>query len=164
MAGTFSERLSAIEWAKFGTAYGPAVTVPDQLRRLAGSDQKAALDACHELCSGLCHQHISVGSAAFPALPFLLEVLDSADSRLSVELLDILLGFAIGTNFRQVRRFLKWAGDRVTKEEIRWVSDLRAALVAELPRLRRLALAENEKIARFAQLIVKDLTTPAVAE
>jgi hypothetical protein len=94
----FGERLGAVTWADFRTAYGPAVNVADQLRQLAGPDEKAALHASHELWCGRRHQHVQVGSAALPALPFLLEVLDSANRQLSVELLDILLGFAIGAN------------------------------------------------------------------
>jgi hypothetical protein len=81
----FDERINLVAWGDFHTAYGPAVKVPDQLRRLAGPDLKAALEASHELWCGLCHQHMQVGSAALPALPFLLEVLDSADRDMAVE-------------------------------------------------------------------------------
>ncbi len=41
MSLTFRERLDAIAWGDFRTAYGPAVNVPGELRRLAGPDRKA---------------------------------------------------------------------------------------------------------------------------
>ena len=96
MDAEFEQHLNAIPWADFDTAYGPAVDVPGQLKLLAGSDRQAALDATHELWCGLCHQHVHVGSAALPALPFLLRVLDDADREISIELLDILLGLDLG--------------------------------------------------------------------
>src|SRR5205823_2156421 len=106
------------------------VKVPDQLRRLAGPDRKAALDATHDLWCGLCHQHVQVGSAALPALPFLLEVLDGADRDMTVELLDIMLGFALGVNRERVVGFQRSLGREAPPEE-QWVADLRAALLAE---------------------------------
>ena len=45
MGEMFGERISLVGRDNFYTAYGPAVKVPDQLRRLAGADRKAALDA-----------------------------------------------------------------------------------------------------------------------
>jgi hypothetical protein len=157
MGEAFGKRLDAIPWGDFGTAYGPAVKVPDQLRRLAGPDEKAALNASHELWCGLCHQHVQVGPAALPALPFLLEVLDSAGGRLSVELLDILLGLAIGTNRQRAIAFQRSLGRETVQPEELWVGALRAALLAELPRFRQLAAAHDEEVAGFAQQIVTEL-------
>jgi hypothetical protein len=153
----FGERIDLIPWGNFGTAYGPAVKVPHQLRRLAGPDRKAALDASHDLWCGLCHQHVQVGSAAVPALPFLLEVLDSADRELAVELLDILLGFAIGVNRRRFLEFQRSRGRTAPVPEEQWVADLRAALVGELPRFEGLAGSSDEEVADFAGQIVAEL-------
>lgn len=75
MGPAFEERLRAVVWADYGTAYGPAIKVPDQPGRLAGPNEGAALAASHDLCCGLCHQHAYISSAAVPALPFILEVL-----------------------------------------------------------------------------------------
>jgi hypothetical protein len=104
----FEDRLNAISWGDFDTAYGLAVDVPDQLRRLAGSDRKAALNTTHDLWCGLCHHHVQVGPAALPAPPFLLEVLNAADREMTVQLLEVLLGFAIDANRQRV------AADRVS--------------------------------------------------
>lgn len=94
----YDERLKAIDWSEYKTAYGPADkpdSVASQLSLLAGSDHKTAMGAAHDLWCGLCHQHAYVSSAALPALPFILEVLDQANDDLSAEILDILLGFAV---------------------------------------------------------------------
>jgi hypothetical protein len=153
----FGERINLIPWGNFSTAYGPAVKVPDQLRRLAGPDRKAALAASHDLWCGLCHQHVQVGSAALPALPFLLEVLDSADREMAVELLDIVLGFAIGVNRRRFLEFQRSRGRTELVPEEQWIADLRAALVGELPRFEGLATSSDEEIAGFAGRIVVEL-------
>jgi len=157
MKPEFSQRLEAIPWAEFGTAYGPAVKVPDQLRRLAESDPKAAREASHELWCGLCHQHVQVGSAALPALPFMLEVLDSASRGLTVAILDIVLGFALGVNWQRVVEFQRSRGHTEIQPERAWVTDLRAALLAQLPRFEKLASAPDEEIKDFAQRIVSEL-------
>src|SRR4051812_23312611 len=101
MQATPGQRLTSIDWGAYDTAYGPAVGGPALLAALRGGDPQAGLDACDALDNALCHQHVMVGSAALPALPFLLEALDGADAELSVELLDLLLGLAVGTNRRR---------------------------------------------------------------
>jgi hypothetical protein len=160
----YGERLDAIAWGNFSTAYGPAVKVPDQLRRLAGVDRKAALNATHELWCGLCHQHVQVGSAALPALPFLLEVLDTADRDMIVELLDILLGFAIGSNRQRAVDFQQALGRIEIAPEEQWVADLRAALLKEQPRFRRLGASHDEDVADFAARIMAELGEQPDAE
>ena len=156
MTATFEQRLSAIGWGNYYTAYGPAADVPDQLRRLIGTDRNAALKATHDLWCGLCHQHVQIGSAALPALPFLLEVLDAADRDMTVELLDILLGFAIGVNRQRAVDYQRAFGRLVT-HELNWVADLRSGLLAELPRFRQLAVSPDEEVADFARRTLTEL-------
>lgn len=157
MGTTLNERIDRIPWGAYSTAYGAAVKVPDQLRRLAGPDRKAALDASHELWCGLCHQHDQLGSAALPALPFLLEVLDSADRDMAVELLDILLGVAIGVNRRRSAESQGSLGRTEIAPEERWITELRAALVSEHPNFAALAGTPDEEVADFASRIVAEL-------
>jgi hypothetical protein len=143
------ERLDAIAWGHFDTAYGSAVRVPDQLRRLAGPDEKASLAASHELWCGLCHDHAYVSSAALPALPFLLEVLDRAGEQLTVEILDIFLGFASCTN----------PGFETAPPP--WMAELRSLMAVERPRLGRLAAHPNSEIADFAKAVLQELESPS---
>jgi len=152
------QRLGAVAWQDYDTAYGPAIDVPGQLRRLVGSNRQAALDAAHELWCGLCHQHVQLGSAALPALPFLLEALDHADRDIAVELLDILLGFALGVNADRFERFQRSMGRAVPPEE-QWVTELRAALLAQVSRFQSLAALRDDDLSGFAAGILDELGT-----
>lgn len=87
----FCRRVREIDWDDFETAYGYAAVVADQLIRLNSTNVEVAKHASHELWSGLTTQNCS---AAFPAAPFILEILDSADEELTAEIMDILVGLA----------------------------------------------------------------------
>ncbi|UJR86857.1 hypothetical protein [Sandaracinus amylolyticus] len=157
-----SERLAAIDWSQFSTAYGRADqphaferrdgspagrwgSIPEQLARLWSDDRRAALEVTHHLWCSLCHQHAYVSSAALPALPFLLEALDGADDAFSVELLDIAAGIAVCARTGSAAP----AGP--------WLEELRAALLRERARFERLATSAGQDVASFAQRIVADL-------
>ena len=150
MHRSIDDELAAVPWAAFETAYGPATDVPDQLRRLASSDEATALRASHDLWCGLCHQHVDVSTAAVPALPFLVRVLDRATPQLTVEILDILLGFARCT-----------APEALTEAARRsppaWLAELRAGVAAERARLERLASSPHADVAEFAQAVLEEL-------
>ncbi len=106
---------------------------------------------------------MQVASAATPALPFLLEVFNGADRDLSIELLDILLGFALGVNRQRVVEFHRSLGLDAPPEE-RWSAELRARLLAETPRFRQLAASPDEDIADFACRTLYELGATADAE
>jgi hypothetical protein len=156
---TYEDRLKAINWEKYGTAYGVAIKVPDQLRQLVSTDTKEALDATHELWCGLCHQHVQIGSAALPALPFILHVLDTASEQMTIELLDILLGFAIGVNRQKAIDYQSSLGRNEIPEE-QWVTDLRIALNTHLPQFKTLASSSNDDVAGYALDIIAELESP----
>jgi hypothetical protein len=147
---SFRQRLEVIDWRNYGTAYGPAVKVPAQLMQLASGEHKAAMAASHDLWCGLCHQHAYVSSAALPALPFLLETLDHADEPLTVEILDILLGFAVCT------------GPQLVKNAHMWAAQLREELRRETPRVQILSLHPNEEIADFSGRITEELAAKVI--
>ena len=157
---TYEDRLKAINWEKYSTAYGAAIKVPDQLRQLASTDVKEALQATHELWCGLCHQHVQIGSAALPALPFILQVLDTANEQMTIELLDILLGLAIGVNRQKVLDYQLLLGRKNIGPEEQWVTDLRIALNNQLPRFKGLAFSSNDEIADLVSDIVEELESP----
>lgn len=157
------ERLDAIDWSKYETAYGNAAgphafetakgkiverwgSIADQLERLASRDRSTAMDASHHLWCSLCHQHAYVSSAALPALPFLLEVLDEATDQLKVEILEILTGFA----------------ECSTPQggEPDWHRELRSELSKAKPRFEALTQGEpNVEICNFAERILAALRT-----
>ena len=141
---SFRNRLAAIDWAKFETAYGTAVNVRNQLECLCfAPDESERKDAAHALWCGLCHQHAYVSSASLPALPFLLKILDNSDAATAVEILDILAGFAWCTRPEQPETLPEWA------------SELRKCLAVELPRFRELAGHLNEDVAAFSESILE---------
>jgi len=135
--------LESIDWAVFKTAYGTATFVPKLIVQLAGNNHEIAMGASHELWCALCHQHAYVSSAALPSLPFILKVLDGANDALSVEILDILLGFAVcetdGT------------------ENAPWLEQLRAEVTREHRRFRALSSSQNETVAYFAVAILEKI-------
>jgi hypothetical protein len=147
MSPDYADRIGAIDWTTYHTAYGRADGVASQLLDLASSDHDAAMKATHALWCGLCHQHADISSAALPAYPFILEVLDSANDDLAVEILDILLGFA----------YCSTRGPEGPSPN-EWERELRGKLRQQLPRFVALAKHPNELISYFAEEIVENLT------
>ena len=147
MRSDFEQRLHQINWAAYETAYGQANNIPMELARLAGDDHDAAMDASHQLWCGLCHQHAYISSAALPAYPFIVEVLDTANDELAVEILDILTGFA----FRSTR-------GPDGSSPVEWECNLRKQLRDQLPQFQALAKHHNVDVADFAKKIVENLT------
>ena len=144
----YAKRVNEVDWSKYQTAYGRADDVPGELLRLASTDHSIAMSSTHKLWCGLCHQHAYISDAALPALPFILEVLDNANDKLAVELLDILTGFAICSTL----------GPKESSPN-QWERLLRGRLRDELPRFIALTTHANEEIAGFAERIVENLIT-----
>lgn len=154
----YRNRVEAIPWDQYETAYGNAGradpmsdsrpvdatcgSVGDQLLELASNDVSRALTASSRLWAGLCHQHAYLSSAGLPALPFLLEVLESVSEPVIVEILDILVGFA------ECSRGQSDQG---------WIGDIRARLVQERPRFAALASHDNPAIASMSQNLLDAL-------
>jgi hypothetical protein len=65
--------LDAIDWGKLTHAYGPALDVPIDLRRLAGTDRKRRGAALGQLWASLCHQG-TIYDATAAAVPFLVKI------------------------------------------------------------------------------------------
>ncbi|MCS3430635.1 hypothetical protein [Klebsiella sp. BIGb0407] len=141
---SLEDRIRAINWNSSYTAYGPANDVPELLIQLASDDQEVAKIASHKLWCGLCHQHVSMAPAGFIALPFILEILDSADDLLTVEILDILWGFAICCTE---------TGPNVPD----YFEPTRKRLISELPRFSLLSSHSDELMSHFASEIIKSL-------
>jgi len=105
------KRVGQINWANYETAFGVADSVPDLIVALASDDKKTSMSAANALWCGLCHQHAYASSAALPSYPFLLEIHKTADVELSIEILDILCGFALCSHPKfptQSSRELEW--------------------------------------------------------
>jgi hypothetical protein len=149
-------RLNAVDWSLFHTVYGAATTVPEQIERLHSPDEETALSSAGDLRAALCHRHVQIGSAALPAFPFIMEMLPSASERLTVEILDILVGFAITTNRVRMYRFASAVGKRRVPQP-EWVEELRRALQMALPRIAVYVTHENPTIAEAAKMFVDEM-------
>jgi hypothetical protein len=160
MEADLRDRLAAIPWTEYRTAYGDADgehwfetasgqrtdrwgSIPEQLLALASNDMPTAMAASHHLWCCLCHQHAYVSSGALPALPFLLEIIDDASDEVAVEILDIITGFATCSR-----------GD--TQDED-WIRELRMRLVAEQDRFTKLARHANSDIAAWGRRVLDEL-------
>jgi len=155
----WTKRLNGIDWPQYQTAYGEATPVKSQLQRLRSDDEEEQMSASHDLWCGLCHQHVQIGSAALPALPFLIEFFESANDRLKVELLDIFLGLAITSNPNRIEQFAAALGNAPVR--LHWIEEVRLGLIGILPLIIPLKKHTNQDIAMFATSIVDELAEGA---
>ncbi|MBN8733741.1 MAG: hypothetical protein J0L64_24615 [Acidobacteria bacterium] len=155
---SWDERLSKVDWSQYLTAYGRATDVEEQLRRLRSSDESEALDATHDLWCGLCHQHVQIGSAALPALPFLLEEFSIANDQLKLELLDIFLGLAITSN-PQHPAAVAAVREQNDPDCLHWTARVRSLLESALPSILPLRMHADPVIAHFAHEIAAELSS-----
>ncbi len=151
-------RLAQIDWSRFFTVYGAAINVPEQIERLNSTDEKTALSGIRDLWAGLCHQEVQVSSAALPALPFILECLPASSEKVTAEILDILVGFAITTDPVRAEQYDRALG-RVPEPQFLWVLELRAKLRKQLPRIAAFTTHKNPDIAEFANRFVREFNS-----
>jgi hypothetical protein len=152
----FTKRVRAIDWDSYHTAYGRADKVPVQLLKLASPDNEKAINATHDLWCGLCHQHVQMGTAALPAIPFILEVLDVASEELTVEILDILLGFALGSNRQRSIDYQIAIGHKDPLPEPEWIAETRSLLIEQRERFEQLKTHKNSDIKEFSVSILEE--------
>lgn len=142
-------RLAGIDWSRFETAYGPARKVPGWLLDFVHANGARARRAGHQLWCSLCHQHAYVSSAALPALPWIVAVLQRTDEQLVCEALDILLGFVRCTDPGQVQQ-----ADGVAPA---WHRELRDGVRRVLPEVTRLLASGSPEVAEAARALVDEL-------
>lgn len=145
MNDSFQQRMEAIDWSRYETAYGPAVRVPGQLWLLAkggpqggnGRQPRTLVRTVPSTCLRV------FGSAACLAVPPRSNgrrgrTVGRRDPRSS-------LGFAVCTN------------PQVVKNIPLWIVRLREQVCRETPRFRRLSGHPNEEIKDFAGHILEEL-------
>ena len=157
---SITDEIAKIDWRNYDTAYGNAAEdiphhvqageqrgytpkIAQSLLDLFSGDKEAALQATHDLWCGLCHQHAFVSSASLPAYDILFYGLQNLNDDLTVELLDIFMGFAIC--------ICKGTPDCM------WQGQLRAKLEKDKPFFHKLTSHNNEDIAVFSESIVAEL-------
>ncbi|MFK7739654.1 MAG: hypothetical protein AB8H80_04965 [Planctomycetota bacterium] len=138
------QRLQAIHWGDLETAYGSAEVVPRLILDFLYGKERVAVAAGSNLQNHLCHQYTRVSTAAAPAASFCMSALARPEPRVLEEALDLVRGFAWGTE--------------PTRDDLEpWHQELRALVVAQLPRVRELAQHENESLADTAKLLLEEM-------
>jgi len=87
--------LDALDWHSLRHCYGPADDVPNLLRLLLAEDGQVRQDAFYDLANKLCHQG-DVYQATGYAVPFLLRLVQAADTPDKASLLALLQSIATG--------------------------------------------------------------------
>ena len=139
-------RITDINWSDFETAYGSAKKIPAYLQDLFSGDMDLAIEATGWLWASLCHQHAYISSAALPSYDFLLAKLNDANDLLKVEILDIILGFAVCTHAEYYKT------NKLAPQE--WEIELKRKLLGDFDKFKALSLSQNEDISYFAGEIV----------
>jgi hypothetical protein len=129
------DALDNVDWPNLQHAYGPAVDVPNCLRRLLSADEDTRSEALDELHGNIWHQG-TVYEATAHAVPFLVELMDSPStpSRASIA---VLLGLiARGASYHAVHDPSQTAK---LARELEWVRAARQAVRGHLECAMRLA-------------------------
>ena len=87
-------RLREEKWADYEVASGKADRVPKLLRDLASRKAVRSMKASHDLWRVLCSG--GVRSAAVPAVPYLMEIMQIASKDVKAEIADVLKCCALG--------------------------------------------------------------------
>lgn len=106
------EQLSSIDWQALSHSHGTAEDVPSRLATLAGpsaDDRTEALDYFWEF---MLHQGSRYEASPY-IVPFLFEILQQPECTIRRDLIDLLLGLAVGYG----ESFLPYGYDLVTEEQ-----------------------------------------------
>jgi len=111
------EGLDDINWSLLRHAYGPAIDVPDLLRKRASADPEIASGAEFELFGNILHQG-TVYPATSHAVPFIVELLESQTISKRSGLIVLLACIAKGTGYYQVHGSLPLSQKAIGAEKI----------------------------------------------
>jgi hypothetical protein len=89
------ENLGSVEWAKLCHSHGTAEEVPARLAALVGPSDEDRAKALDYFWSYMLHQGTRYEASPF-TVPFLFEALEDAEFPLQQQLIDLLLGLAVG--------------------------------------------------------------------
>ena len=146
-------QINNIDWKNVPVTYnwstetfGNAEKTAVDLCNLFSGNMDLAMDATHSLWCSLCHQHSHISSVALLAYDFIVKGLDELNDALKIEILDIILGFAVCTSdiyYKNTKR-----------EPLTWEIELKKKLVGDIQKFKVLSLSENQDISFFAGEIV----------
>lgn len=121
MAQALWMRLREVQWQEYEVSQGNADRLPKILQDLASRKRARSMKACHEVWQLLCRG--GVHSAAVIVVPYLVEIIEISIEDVQMEIADTLKSCAVN----------------VVSLDADWADALTAALLGELPELKRLA-------------------------
>lgn len=93
--------IEGIDWHRLNHAYGPADDVPELLRSLTSPNEKTREDSIRKLFGNIWHQG-TVYEATIYAVPFLIELLTSKETRCKSGVACLLASIVNGYGFLEV--------------------------------------------------------------
>src|SRR4051794_37130187 len=94
---TMFENVGSVEWARLTHSHGTAEEVPAHLAALVGPSDGDRAEALVYFWNFMLHQGSRYEASPY-IIPFLFEALEDAKSPLQPQLIDLLLGLAVGND------------------------------------------------------------------
>jgi hypothetical protein len=155
------ESLDQVEWDKLNDAYGPAGAVPDRIRMLAAPKKSTREQALHDLSYTIYHQG-TIYDSSVAAIPFLLEIVASAEVGDRTPTLQILEALSTGCSYHEAHAPLFFNREKSKtpewqeklREEKGWVAVIHEKLNAAVPIIIEVLVngRESERIASASLL------------
>ncbi|MFH8294281.1 WD40 repeat domain-containing protein [Streptomyces sp. NPDC018059] len=115
-------RLDGVDWGSLWTSRGPGRMIPDLIGKVASDDKKTAMDAVHDLYRLLVSKEAS-STAAVPAIPFLVELMQDPDNLSRSTLLLLIADLADVREARGGRGDAQLAAVREALPALRYLHD-----------------------------------------
>jgi hypothetical protein len=115
-------RLDGVDWGSLWTSRGPGRMIPDLIGKVASDDKKTAMDAVHDLYRLLVSKEAS-STAAVPAIPFLVELMQDPDNLSRSTLLLLIADLADVRQARGGRGDAQLAAVREALPALRYLHD-----------------------------------------
>jgi hypothetical protein len=134
------ETLDQVEWDKLNDAYGPAGAIPGRIRMLASPKKSKRERALEDLSYTIYHQG-TIYDSSVAAVPFLLEIVASAEVEDRTPALELLQALSTGCSYHEAHASLffnreksktpEW--EEKVREEKGWVGAIHEKLTAAVP-------------------------------
>lgn len=160
--------IDEIDWGRLEHAYGPATDVPGMLRQLTSPDPGERGEAVQALFGTIWHQG-TVYEASAHAVPFLIELLESASVADKDQILVLLAHLAKGTSYHDVHQHLPLFRNQALttdwkeriQRELAWVRSTTAAVNAGKPVYIGLISHPDSVVREAAAYLLASFTSPS---
>jgi hypothetical protein len=167
--------LEEIPWHTYSHAYGIAIDIPRDLRRLASSDAMIREKALWELGGSIYHQG-TIYSATAVAVPFLIQLITDQRLPARAEICNFLVEIAESSAIHpdQIRKNWNWrrehlgenwpkSSDQMAEDEIADVTAVRHAFLENIEAIRKCCSDEDPEVRKHGSLILQQVEAPSQA-